>query len=323
MAKLELTPKREAIIKEAHAEFLALGLCCDRADKARAEAAFARAYRTIGREPVPVIWVASPMTASLAIHVLGLRDSLGASLGGSQIQPHYSYWWGQQDLYWVAYYRVAARMGVQFETSAADRLDIMEEIGRSCMWWYPRDGIIIACDRPAAVHMDDQHRLHCEDGPAVLFRDGWSVHAVHGVRVPAWIVEKPDEITPAKIDAEDNAEIRRVMMDRYGIGRYVAESGAKVVDQCGADHALVGLRGARLLSRELPDHDRPAVVVECVNSTAEPDGSFKTYHLSVNPDHYGGRAGREVLAAMASTWRAPDGSLLFARPEDYAPEVET
>ncbi|MDA8205721.1 MAG: hypothetical protein M0Z36_06610, partial [Thermaerobacter sp.] len=94
-------PRREAPLTEAEAaalveyrqRYLGYGICTDPADRSRAEAAFGAAYRCIGRDPVPVIWVDSPLTASLAIAVLtriakedlraSLRDSLEASLGAS------------------------------------------------------------------------------------------------------------------------------------------------------------------------------------------------------------------------------------------------
>ena len=85
---------------------------------------------------------------------------------------------------------------------------------------------------------------------------------------------------------------------------------------------MIGLRDARLIRRDIPD-DEPIVMVDCVNSSPEPDGSFRRYMLRVQPDAYDGAASTDVLAAMASTWRNADGSLLFKRPDQYQPEVET
>jgi hypothetical protein len=70
-------------------------------------------------------------------------------------------------------------------------------------------------------------------------------------------------------------------------------------------------------------NDEPIIMISVDNSTAEPDGSIKRYELRVQPDAYGGLASTDCLAAMASTWRNPDGSLAFKKPQDYAPMVET
>jgi hypothetical protein len=165
-------------------------------------------------------------------------DDFAASLGSNlvemlqdaKIEAHHTYWWGQQDLYWIAYYMFCKEIGVEYSPPVADGLDIMDQIGRSCMWWYPRDGMIVACDRPALLQMDEASRLHSDTGPAIAFRDGWKLYFVHGVRVPEWIIENPDLITVESIELEGNTEIQRVMVERFGWDRYVDEGGFEIVD---------------------------------------------------------------------------------------------
>ena len=177
-------------------------------------------------------------------------------------------------------------------------------------------------DRPETLLVDDRNRPHCDTGPFCRWRDGTALYSVHGVRVPAWLIERPGDLTAAKIDAETNAEVRRIMLDRFGAARWLTESGAKVVDEAPADHPLLGLRTARLLRRDVQD-DEPILLVDLLNSTPEPDGSTKRYQIRVSPNEYGGESSKNVLAAVASTWRLPDGSLAFRTWRDYAPQVET
>ena len=90
MPKIEtLTPEQVAYLPKFRGEYLRHGINCDPADRPRAERAFALAYRRIGKEPVPVIWVDSPLTAQLAFAALKnlkladpkiLADSLWTSL---------------------------------------------------------------------------------------------------------------------------------------------------------------------------------------------------------------------------------------------------
>jgi hypothetical protein len=70
--------------------------------------------------------------------------------------------------------------------------------------------------------------MHREDGPAVAW-DGWGLYAIHGVVVPERVVMAPETLTVAEIDAETNAEVRRVMRERFGEGRYLREAGADLV----------------------------------------------------------------------------------------------
>jgi hypothetical protein len=145
--------------------------------------------------------------------------------------------------------------------------------------------------------------------------------------VAAWIIEHPAAITARKIERERNAEVRRVMLDRYGWSRYISDSGAQVVDQAPADHEIVGLRGARLLRKELAGEPEPIVYLDMINSSPEPDGSYKHYLQRIDPKAYDGDAGRLCHAAMASLWhyRNDDGQLVrtFSRWQDYLPTEES
>lgn len=177
-------------------------------------------------------------------------------------------------------------------------------------------------DRPEVLLVDDRNRPHCDTGPFCRWRDGSALYAVHGVRVPAWIIEKPERLTAKHIDDERNAEVRRVMIERFTPERWLRESGAKVVAEAPADHPHVGLRTARLLRKEVAD-DEPILMLDLLNSTPEPDGTVKRYFLRVDPNAYGGKAAKNLQAAAASTWRLSDGSLAFERYTDYAPELES
>jgi hypothetical protein len=207
-----------------------------------------------------------------------------------------------------------------------------EKTIQSACWWYPHKDFIMVCERPRSIHRElvdanrprgwGSHRLHNTTGPAVSWNDGWGVYSIHGVRVTQQIVEAPETLTVHQIEAETNAEVRRVMIDRYGAARYLRDSGATIVHELPADHPIVGLRTARLLRKEIQG-DETIVMIDLLNSTAEPDGSVKRYQLRVQPDAYDGQASTDCQAAAASTWRLPGGALVFAKPSDYFPQFES
>ena len=60
----------------------------------------------------------------------------------------------------------------------------------------------------------ENERLHCDDGPALLFRDGWAVYAYHGTGVAKNVIEDPLSITVGQILDEKNTYIRSILMDR-------------------------------------------------------------------------------------------------------------
>jgi hypothetical protein len=155
---------------------------------------------------------------------------------------------------------------------------------------YPYESIAFVSDRPAEIHFDAQRRLHCSSRMAVKFRDGWGVHAWHGLRVPAAIIEQK-EFSPDAIDAQPNAELRRVMLEREYGGRsgfdlYLATRDARVI----AADELHG-RPRRLL--EVNVAGATLRIIEVINGSLEPDGSRRKFHLGAMR----GETPAEVIAA--------------------------
>lgn len=136
-------------------------------------------------------------------------------------------------------------------------------------WWWPMDGVCVVSENPVEMHLENgvPHHLH---QPAVRFKD-WDIYAVHGMQVPASVIR--NEFTLVDIQQERNVETRRVMIERFGHGRYIQESGAEMInsDEYGRLYRMP-LRG-----------DEPLLVVEVINKTPEPDGTYKVYHLRVPP----------------------------------------
>jgi hypothetical protein len=169
----------------------------------------------------------------------------------------------------------------------------------------------VISDRPVKLTVDAQNRPHNSDGPFCEWSDGTKLFSVNGVRLPAYIIQNPTAITVDLINAEANLEIRRIMIDKFGKGRYIKEANGTLVheDDWG-----------KLYKKEIPN-DEPLMMVEVVNSTPEPDGTFKNYWIRVQPTAYGGL--KTAQAAIASTFRKKDGSLLFEKPEDYVAQHES
>ncbi len=175
-----------------------------------------------------------------------------------------------------------------------------------CGWWWPFSRAVIITDRPCALHFDAMNRGHNADGPAILYRDGFAVYMWHGRRVDKSVICDP--VTIERIDKEANAEIRRILIERYGSTKYVKDSGSVLVH---ADDF-----GTLYRKDEPGDDSIYAVNVICPTTGRE-------YMLGVDPESYDGLAGKNAKAAVASTWRLDSGELAFKRPEEYAPLVET
>jgi hypothetical protein len=205
-------------------------------------------------------------------------------------------------------------VGVPFGAEQLERLAEYEVTVANGLWAWPFEHGVVVCDRPHTMRMEDPRQdgrwqLHCEDGPAMAFGDGYAIHAVHGVRVPGWMIEHPDRLTAAHITKEPNAEIRRIMLTRFGEARYLDAIGATPLDA--SDFGT-------LYQVPLTD-DEPLTLVKVINATPEPDGSFKPYFLRVQPEcrpmladqTFGDAQELTALNAVASTFGLTGGEYLI------------
>ncbi|WP_222314154.1 DUF6745 domain-containing protein [Streptomyces cavourensis] len=169
---------------------------------------------------------------------------------------------GQHDAAWLAAF-----------DGRGDRLTGLAEVARNAGWWWPYERALVISERPEVLHRDEAGRLDHGEGPALAYRDGFALYAWRGMPVPAAFLAELASLTPQRIREEENAELRRVMLEYYGYDRYLTESGAEPVhrDETG------------ILWRIALDGDEDVVMVEVVNSTPEPDGTHRTYWLRVPP----------------------------------------
>ncbi|GGV06008.1 hypothetical protein GCM10010182_25560 [Actinomadura cremea] len=198
---------------------------------------------------------------------------------------------GQHDAPWLALFESLGRLD--------GPLSGVAEVARTAGWWWPYERLVICSERPTELHRDEPGRLHRGDGPALAHPDGFALHAWRGMPIPPDFVASLTDLTADRILHEDNAELRRVMLEIFGYDRYLADTGAKPVHQ---DETGV------LWSIDLQD-DEPVVMVEVVNSTPEPDGTYRTYYLRVPPST---RTAREGVAWTFGVDEA-----------DYHPEKQT
>ncbi|MFI7438643.1 DUF6745 domain-containing protein [Nonomuraea indica] len=186
-------------------------------------------------------------------------------------------WYDTLCVSWLAHYDALRRIGgADFPPEASRRLGLWTAVARSCRWWWPREGVCTVAERPVALHTeawgdDGEVRLHRADGPAVRYADGWEVHAWHGTRVPAWVIEDPDV---RRIAREPNVEVRRCAVERLGWTAYIEQAGLRLV----ATAPDPGNPGAHLRLYDLRENAR---VLVAVNGSVERDGTRRGYGLTV------------------------------------------
>jgi len=307
----KLTPEQEARFPEFVARWTKIGLSCEPCDFEKAKAAAIRIYTDAGLEAPTEFY--GPFDNPLLAAEFEANTLCNGERKVSEAWQGQIY--GNQEAPWMSFYEFMRDVvGVDLPM-----IQGFIDMAEACGWWTPLQGACLFQHRPEWIKLDERNQLHNEDGPAIKFRgedrraDVW---AIHNIRTTERVVM--GLFSASEIFTESNQEIRRIMTDvylrRHGPEKFANETKAK---KMGADDF------ATIWRIEIPQ-DEPAVFAEVVNSTPEPDGSYKNYWLRVDPTQYGGRAGTEGRAAIASTWRdEKTGALIFASPEDYDPEVET
>lgn len=120
-------------------------------------------------------------------------------------------------------------LNLPYDPSVWDTLQFLAQNCGSMI--FPYKETCLVCDRPRILSFDNQQRLHAEGAPAIQFADGFSVYAYHGVRLP----EKYGKIHPNQWQAEwllseNNAELRRVLIQGIGYARICQELQATELD---------------------------------------------------------------------------------------------
>lgn len=138
-------------------------------------------------------------------------------------------WWASWPAH-TSFFREVCHL----ELDVWDRDIAYAEAQMAVGWWWPAERFVMATDRPKVIHLDrsnpQRSRLHCETGPAIAYRDGWSLYFLEGIAVQPHVVENPAAITLDEIRSERNAELRRILTQQFGLLRYFREVGAKPLD---------------------------------------------------------------------------------------------
>lgn len=235
-------------------------------------------------------------------------DSFLDIFGGSAPRAHTytqtsatNIWWGAWQVGNLPLYQGLIEM---FAPSAAqqgwcEQLSRICELARNALAYMFFENVCMVCARPIFIAHDDQNRLHCAAGPAIAFEDGFELYSWHGTSVAERLIRAPESITIEEIEKTTNAEVRRVMIERYGPEKFIVDCGAEFVQE-----DEFGTLYAKYLVA-----DEPFVMVKVINKTPEPDGTRNEYFLRVPPNIKSARAAVAWSFAM--------------RESEYCPGIET
>jgi hypothetical protein len=214
--KTTLTASQESKLKVYREKWLKIGLCTDPIDFELAKKAVCSAYKCAGLEkPKQFYYAASP--------VEGTKVAKNKCNSKVVLSCHA---YGCHDAFWLCFYDFFLN---ELNLKCCEKLTGLIEVAKTCGWWIPFGQAVVIEDRPTRITFDYRNLLHREDGPAIEYRDGFSVYAWHGHRVPKkWIEEG---IEPTEALQLVNVEDRRVACEIIGWDTILKKLKTKIINK--------------------------------------------------------------------------------------------
>jgi hypothetical protein len=241
----KLTPEQELAVEEYYQKGLKIGWSTEPSNRAKAEEGMNEIYDKLGKPRPVYVWVDSPAAAQKYI-----LDNKAEWVGMAGCE-------GQFEAYWVIFYDLCRNVLIQDLPDSDGNIhrvavEYTEDDNKHLDAWmklldtgpcFPYTEECVMTERAIVAKHDDQFRLHSEDGPALLYRDGTAIYSLNGITVPEKVIMRPWDLTLEEIKGESNADVQTIMQDRWcynekdsagdykgsGGGRWLTETGAKTI----------------------------------------------------------------------------------------------
>ena len=137
--------------------------------------------------------------------------------------------YGNHGAHWLGYYDFFLK---ELKLGCVKPMIPFINLAKYCGWWAPFKDICLIQHRPKEIHLNEDKLLHKDGGPAISYRDGFSLWRLNGVKVPQWLAEtREEDIDPRKLLEIDNVQVRAEFVRKVGIERVCYSLGAKCVDK--------------------------------------------------------------------------------------------
>lgn len=122
------------------------------------------------------------------------------------------------------------------------------------------------------VKFNNRGQFHCSDGPALKNIWGDEAYFYNEIAVDEKIIKHPEQLSIKEILATKNTQIKEVMIEKYGLEKFIETLGYFVLDEIKVENAVY-----QLLSVDIEERDPIVVLKVNCPSTA------KKYYLRVPP----------------------------------------
>lgn len=219
----QLTAAQEARFSEYVEKWTNIGTSTQQVDFEKAKESARLAYKLAGiDEPTNFYFVESPISA------IKLIKELDPTKTDREIFNEMIY--GYNDASWLSFYNYFQEVvGIE----DCNILQGLFELSHNSGWLNVYEDTVVIQNKPELICFDENNLLHSETGPAIRFRDGFSVYAWHGVRIPQEWIEEKNKLTPEIALTWENIEQRRCACEILGWANILKKLNSTVIDEDG------------------------------------------------------------------------------------------
>jgi len=239
-----MTPAQDAKMQLYRDKGLKIGLSTKAIDFNKTKALVKRAFKAVSlAAPKHIIYAPDCKSAFYMVsYAQKAYPCNGPSAGNARLQAElnkhsndasnpratgFDAYWCQADAGWLVWGQFHETvLGVKMEHV---NLKLERELIGACYALYLWAGLAVVVDRLKTICLEGT-TLHCEDGPALEGRGALKEWFFRGVKVTEQIIMAPKTLTIEQIKTENNEEVRRVMIERFGAMEYMEAIGAEVLD---------------------------------------------------------------------------------------------
>ncbi len=216
----KLTKKQEAMMRPWAEKWIAIGLSTGKSDKPKTEEAIRKCYKFASLDDsIPIVWTTSPisgafsasismnlLTVSASVHAAvsdavnvavrdavsdavhdavrasvrdAVSDAVHDTVSNKKIEWH-NWIGGTMWCSWDAHISFLIDVcNLELPEELNKRFSAIRTVTENCSYWLPNKSFCIVCAKPSRL-ITVNNKLHCLDGKAIEFSDGWGIYALEG-----------------------------------------------------------------------------------------------------------------------------------------------
>lgn len=220
-----ITKEQEVRIFKLRDEYLEIGRSTGRCNRSAVEDVMLQLYRQIdgnADKNVKFHWYSSPREACIeGSKILDLKPI-------DVFNARHSIHWQS----WFSHCEILRREGIiTLEPDVQEKLSLWDTLFRNAHWVFVFEGVILCSERPTVLKIDAEGRLHCENGPALVYADDSKVYSWHGTTIPGEWIENKSTLTAQIALTHENVEERRCAAEILGWDAILKELQPTVIDK--------------------------------------------------------------------------------------------